>query len=74
MMVMLRTLRGQLSHAERVRLLLVPREAGDDYPLLRPFSCLQTSDTAEPRSATEEQQEPTSRPQERSWWRRMFGG
>jgi hypothetical protein len=33
------------------------------------------SDTAEPRSATEEQQEQTSRPQEeRSWWRRMFGG
>jgi hypothetical protein len=26
---MLHTLRGQLSHAERVRLLLVPREAGD---------------------------------------------
>jgi excisionase family DNA binding protein len=38
------------------------------------------SDTAEPRSSTEEQQEPTSQaqasPQEeqRSWWRRMFGG
>jgi hypothetical protein len=34
------------------------------------------SDTAEPRSTTEEQQEQTSRPQEeeRSWWRRMFGG
>jgi hypothetical protein len=31
--------------------------------------------TAEPRSTTEEQQEPTSQPQEetRSWWRRMFG-
>jgi hypothetical protein len=29
MMAMLHTLRGQLSHAERVRLLLVPREAGD---------------------------------------------
>jgi excisionase family DNA binding protein len=40
----------------------------------------ETSDTAEPRSTTEEQQEPTSQaqasPQEeqRSWWRRMFGG
>ncbi len=43
-----------------------------------PESAARTSDTAEPRSATEEQQEPTSqaqaRPQERSWWRRMFGG
>jgi hypothetical protein len=29
----------------------------------------ETPDTAEPRSTTEEQQEPTSRP----WWRRMFG-
>ena len=28
-------------------------------------------DTAEPRSATEEQQEQTS---QRPWWRRMFGG
>jgi hypothetical protein len=31
-------------------------------------------DTPEPRSAAEGQQEPTSRPEERSWWRRMFGG
>jgi hypothetical protein len=38
-----------------------------------PESAARTSDTAEPRSATEEQQEPTSRPQERSWWRRWFG-
>jgi hypothetical protein len=32
-------------------------------------------ESAEPRSTTEEQQEPTSQPQEetRSWWRRMFG-
>ena len=37
----------------------------------------ETSDTTEPRSATEEPQESTSRPQEeeqRSWWRRVFGG
>jgi hypothetical protein len=34
----------------------------------------ESPDTAEPRSTTEEQQEPTSQPQEkRSWWRRMFG-
>jgi len=43
-----------------------------------PESAARVSDTvvAEPRSATEEQQEPTSRPQEeqRSWWRRVFGG
>jgi hypothetical protein len=31
--------------------------------------------TTEARSAPEEPQEPTSRPQEqRSWWRRVFGG
>jgi len=35
----------------------------------------ETSEPAEPRSSTEEQEEPTSQPQEeRSWWRRMFGG
>ena len=44
-----------------------------------PESAAPASDTTtEPRSATEEQQEQTSqaqaRPQERSWWRRMFGG
>ena len=41
-----------------------------------PETDVRTSDTAEPRSATEEQQEPTSQPQEeqRSWWRRVFGG
>jgi len=39
------------------------REGVDDAP-----------DTTEPRSATEEQQEPTSREQEVTWWRRMFGG
>jgi hypothetical protein len=40
-----------------------------------PESAARTSDTTEPRSTTEGQQEPTSRPQEetRSWWRRMFG-
>jgi|SRR5215218_8210552 len=36
-----------------------------------PESAVRTADTAEPRSATEEQQEPSS---PRSWWRRMFGG
>jgi hypothetical protein len=35
-----------------------------------PESAPRTSDTAEPRSATEEQQEQTS---PRPWWRRMFG-
>ena len=44
-----------------------------------PESAARTSEPAEPRSTTEERQEPTSqaqaRPQEeRSWWRRMFGG
>ena len=42
-----------------------------------PESAARASDTAEPRSTTEGQQEPTPRPQEeeqRSWWRRMFGG
>jgi helix-turn-helix protein len=34
-----------------------------------PESAARTSDTAEPRSTTEEQQEQTSRP----WWRRIFG-
>jgi hypothetical protein len=29
---------------------------------------------AEPRSATGEAQEGTQRPQERSWWRTVFGG
>jgi hypothetical protein len=38
-----------------------------------PESADEPSDTAEPRSSTEEQQEVTSRPQERSWWRRMLG-
>jgi predicted ArsR family transcriptional regulator len=38
-----------------------------------PESAARASHTGEPRSTTEEQQEPTSRP-ERSWWRRMFGG
>jgi excisionase family DNA binding protein len=34
----------------------------------------EASDTPEPRSATEGQQEQSSRPQEqRSWWRRWFG-
>ena len=47
-----------------------------------PESADRASNTAEPRSTTEEQQEPTSQaqaseaPQEeqRSWWRRMLGG
>jgi seryl-tRNA synthetase len=39
-----------------------------------PESTGDTPDTAEARSTTEERQEPTSRTQERSWWRRMFGG
>ncbi len=43
MMVMLHTLRGQLSCALRFLLLLVPREAGDDYPPLRPFRALHQS-------------------------------
>ncbi len=34
----------------------------------------EASDTAEPRSAPEGTQESTSQPQERSWWRRVFGG
>ena|SRR5829696_926303 len=34
-----------------------------------PERAARTSDTAEPRSTTEEQQEPTSRP----WWQRIFG-
>jgi hypothetical protein len=39
-----------------------------------PESTSEPSDTPEPQSAPEEQQEVTSQPQERSWWRRMFGG
>ena len=35
-----------------------------------PESAAHAPDTAEPQSATEEQQEPTS---PRSWWRRVFG-
>ena len=41
-----------------------PQEAPES-----PESGGESSDTAEPQSATEGQQEPTSRP----WWRRIFG-
>jgi hypothetical protein len=44
-----------------------------------PQEAAESTESAEPQSdrgtTPEEQQEPTSRPQEeRSWWRRMFGG
>jgi hypothetical protein len=69
------TLRDQLeaereAHAEARRIIagLVERLP----PAIEaPETAARTSDTAEPRSATEEQQEQSSRPQEeRSWWRR----
>ncbi len=54
-----------LSLTEGLRQLEAPREARES-----PESATRASDTAEPRSTTEGQQEPTSR---RSWWRRWFG-
>jgi hypothetical protein len=54
---------------ERVPQLEAPAESPTE-PREPSESAGEASDTAEPRSSTEEQQEePTSRP----WWRRMFG-
>jgi len=58
-----------LSLTESLRQLEAPRAERES-----PESAVEDTDTSVPRSTTEEQQEPTSHPQERSWWRRMFGG
>ena len=47
----------------------IPELEPASEPREPPESAARTSDTAEPRSTTEEQQEQPSRP----WWRRIFG-
>ncbi len=72
------TIIAQLTQANATLAARIPELEAPPVPREASESADRASYTPEPRSATEEQQEPTSqaqaRPQERSWWRRMFGG
>jgi hypothetical protein len=74
------TIIAQLTQANATLAARIPELEAPTVPREPPESAEprldRTSDTAEPRSAPEEPQEPTSQPQEepRTWWRRMFGG
>jgi hypothetical protein len=63
------TIIAQLTQANATLAARIPELEAPPVPRETPESADEPSDTAEPRSATEEQQEPPSRP----WWRRMFG-
>jgi hypothetical protein len=65
------TIIAQLTQANATLAARIPELEAPTEPREPPESAGEPSDTAEPRSTTEEQQEPTLR---RSWWRRMFGG
>jgi predicted ArsR family transcriptional regulator len=65
------TIIAQLTQANATLAARIPELEAPTEPRESPESAGEPSDTTEPRSATEGQQEPTLR---RSWWRRMFGG
>jgi hypothetical protein len=63
------TIIAQLTQANATLAARIPELEAPSEPQESPESAGESPDTAEPRSTTEEQQEPTSRP----WWRRMLG-
>ena len=60
------TIIAQLTQANATLAARIPELEAPTEPREPPESATRTSDTAQPWSATEE-------PQERSWWRRIFG-
>ena len=69
------TIIAQLTQANATLAARIPELEAPTEPREPSESAGEPSDTPEPRPTTAEQQEQASRPQEeRSWWRRMFGG